>query len=90
MKLIPPRLHLGPLSGSVYIITHGKIIEPATESKGELIEATVKYDVTDQFIALKNQIEAIDSKCLNYQKSIHHSYSNLDFALKLGKNVRSK
>lgn len=51
MKLDPPRLSIGGLSGRVYVTTHGKIIE-VTEDGRELIESTVKYDVTDQFDAL--------------------------------------
>ncbi len=50
MKLDPPRLSVGGLSGRVYVTTHGKIIG---EMDGrELIESSVKYDVTDQFDAL--------------------------------------
>jgi hypothetical protein len=50
MKLEPPRLTIGPLTGRVYVITHGKILG---EKEGrEQIEASVKYDVTDQIQAL--------------------------------------
>jgi hypothetical protein len=49
-KFDPPRLSIGGLSGRVYVTTHGRIIG---EKEGrELIESTVKYDVTDQFDAL--------------------------------------
>lgn len=50
MKFDPPRLSVGGLSGRVYVTTHGRIVG---EKDGlELIESSVKYDVTDQFEAL--------------------------------------
>ena len=48
MKFDPPILTRGPLSGRVYIVTHGKVLDA---EKGH-IEASRKYDVTDQFEAL--------------------------------------
>lgn len=48
MKFDPPMLTRGPLSGRVYVVTHGKVIDA---EKGH-IEATVKYDVTEQFEGL--------------------------------------
>ena len=52
MKFPVPILTEGPLSGKVYVITHGKI-EPHPTIDGEtMITASVKYDVTDQFNTL--------------------------------------
>lgn len=50
MKFDPPRLSIGGLSGRVYVTTHGKII--GEKDGRELIESSVKYDVTEQFDAL--------------------------------------
>ena len=53
MKFDPPRLTEGPLSGNVYVVTHGKEYpNPNPNVAGTIIEASVKYDVTDQFEAL--------------------------------------
>lgn len=49
-KLDPPRLSVGGLSGRVYVTTHGKII--GRRDGRELIESSVKYDVTEQFDTL--------------------------------------
>jgi hypothetical protein len=46
MKFDPPLLTTGPLSGKVYVVTHGKHLD------GGVVQASVKYDVTDQFEAL--------------------------------------
>jgi hypothetical protein len=46
MKFDPPRLTGGPVTGRVYVVTHGKVREDG------VIVASVKYDVTDQFDAL--------------------------------------
>lgn len=89
MKLNPPRLTRGPLSGDIFIVTHGKIMGADNEGR-EIVDSTVKHDITDQFYSMMQEQIEIDLKCLNYQKSIHHSDSNLDLTLKLGKNVRSK
>jgi hypothetical protein len=51
MKFDPPILTRGPLSGRVYVVTHGKVLD-----KGQ-IEATRKYDVTEQFDALARATE---------------------------------
>jgi hypothetical protein len=52
MKLDPPLLTEGPLSGRVYVVTHGKV-EPHPTREGEsMVIASVKYDVTEQFNAL--------------------------------------
>lgn len=51
MKFDPPFLTRGPLSGLIYVVTHGKILGHDDEGK-PLIEASVKYDVTDQFDVL--------------------------------------
>lgn len=52
MKLDPPRLVRGALSGRIFVVTHGKIIGHDSAGR-EQIEASVKYDVTDQYEALK-------------------------------------
>lgn len=44
-KLDPPLLTDSPISGRVYVVTVGKV-------RGGVVEATTKYDVTDQFEAL--------------------------------------
>jgi len=50
MKLDPPRLRTGGLSGRVLLITHGRYL-----NGGETLEATRKYDVTEQFEALARE-----------------------------------
>lgn len=50
-KFDPPRLSIGGLSGRVFVTTHGKILGHDEQGR-ELIESSVKYDVTDQFHAL--------------------------------------
>jgi hypothetical protein len=50
----PPRLTVGPLSGAVFVVTVGRIFGHDDEGH-ELIEATTKYDVTDQFDAIVRQ-----------------------------------
>lgn len=52
MKLDPPMLTEGPLSGKVYVVTHGKVEPHPTEDGKTMVIASVKYDVTDQFEAL--------------------------------------
>lgn len=52
MKLDPPMLTEGPLSGNVYVVTHGKVKSHPTEDGKTMVIASVKYDVTDQFQAL--------------------------------------
>jgi hypothetical protein len=55
MKFEPPILSRGPISGRVYVITHGKI-EPHPTGPGQtMVTASVKYDVTDQFNALLDE-----------------------------------
>jgi hypothetical protein len=51
MKFDPPRLMRGPLSGRIYVVTHGKILSHDTDRR-ERIQASLKYDVTAQFNAL--------------------------------------
>lgn len=52
MKFDPPLLTEGPLSGKVFVVTHGKV-EPHPTREGEtMITASVKYDVTEQFEVL--------------------------------------
>jgi hypothetical protein len=51
-KFDPPLLTEGPLSGCVYVVTHGKIRPHPTLEGETIVEASVKYDVTDQFEAL--------------------------------------
>lgn len=52
-KFDPPRLSVGGLSGRVYVTTHGRII--GEQDGRELIESSVKYDVTEQFDALASE-----------------------------------
>jgi hypothetical protein len=59
-KLDPPRLSVGALSGRVYVTTHGKII--GEKDGRELIQSTVKYDVTEQFDALSRERQADEPK----------------------------
>jgi hypothetical protein len=47
VKLDPPLLTRGPLSGRIYVVTHGKVLE------GGIVESSVKYDVTEQYESLK-------------------------------------
>lgn len=54
MKFDPPILSTGPLSGSVYVVTHGKV-EQHPSGGPPVVIASVKYDVTDQFDALAEQ-----------------------------------
>lgn len=49
-SLDPPQLRTGGLSGRVYVITHGRYLDG-----GKHLEATRKYDVTDQFEALAKE-----------------------------------
>lgn len=49
MKFDPPHLTEGPLSGKVFVVTHGKIYPHPTIEDETVIEASVKYDVTDEF-----------------------------------------
>jgi hypothetical protein len=52
MKLDPPMLTRGELSGRVYVITHGKVEPHPTKPGLTMVIASVKYDVTDQFHVL--------------------------------------
>lgn len=52
MKFDPPVLTRGPLSGRVYVVTHGKVLPHPTREGESMIDASRKYDVTDQFNAL--------------------------------------
>lgn len=52
MKFDPPLLNEGPLSGAVFVVTHGKVHPHPTREGETMIEASVKYDVTEQFEAL--------------------------------------
>lgn len=51
-KFAPPVLTEGPLSGRVFVVTHGKVLPHPTIEGETLIESSVKYDVTEQFEAL--------------------------------------
>lgn len=51
-KLDPPLLTEGPLSGRVYVVTHGKVGPHPTRDGETIVTAFSKYDVTDQFEAL--------------------------------------
>jgi hypothetical protein len=57
MKFDPPILSRGGLSGRIYVITHGKEEpHPNAERAAQghtLITASVKYDVTEQYEALR-------------------------------------
>ena len=55
MKLEPPILTRGPLSDHVYVVTHGKVEPHPTEKGKTMVIASVKYDVTDQFMALDDE-----------------------------------
>lgn len=59
-KFDPPLLVEGPLSGAVFVITHGKRRPHPMIPGEELIEASVKYDVTDQFEGLAAKRAAHD------------------------------
>jgi hypothetical protein len=50
----PPRLMLGPMTGRIYVATRYKVID----AERGLWEAQKKYDVTDQFMAVKEEAEA--------------------------------
>lgn len=50
-KLDPPRLSRGGLTGRIFVTTHGKILGHDAQGR-ELIESSVKYDVTEQFYAI--------------------------------------
>lgn len=54
-KLNPPRLTKGPVSGSIFIVTHGKVTGHDADGR-EMITASVKYDVSDQFMTLALEI----------------------------------
>ena len=58
-KLDPPLLTRGPVSGRVYVVTHGKVTGHDDEGR-QRVEASVKFDVTDQFDALVR--EATDTE----------------------------
>jgi hypothetical protein len=60
VKFDPPLLTEGPLSGAVYVVTHGKV-EPHPTREGEtMVTASVKYDVTEQF----EKLVAHRSRCV--------------------------
>lgn len=61
-KFDPPLLVEGALSGSVFVVTHGKRRPHPTIADEELIEASVKYDVTDQFEELAAKRSAQEVK----------------------------
>jgi hypothetical protein len=60
MKFNPPILTRGPLSGSIYVVTHGKVL-PHPDGEHTIIEASVKYDVTEQYNALKAVDESTEA-----------------------------
>ena len=55
MKLDPPLLTRGPLTGKVYVVTHGKVLPHPTRDGQTIVEASRKYDVSDQFMALVDE-----------------------------------
>lgn len=64
MKFDPPILTEGPLSGHVFVVTHGKIYPHPTIEGETIIEASVKYDVTEQFEALAAKRNMVPAKPL--------------------------
>lgn len=52
MKFDPPLLTEGPLTGKVYVVTHGKRESNPNRPDEDMVIASVKYDVTDQFEGL--------------------------------------
>jgi hypothetical protein len=46
-----PRLTIGPLSGRIYVVTKYRVLENG------VIEAQTKYDVTSDFMAVKEIAE---------------------------------
>jgi len=54
MKFDPPYLYRGGLSGRVFVATHGKKLP------GQIVEASVKYDVTDQYAGLTASLPVSD------------------------------
>jgi hypothetical protein len=53
----PPRLLRSGLTGSIYIVTRYKVTGIHPETGAELITASQKFDVTEQFRFLMAQIE---------------------------------
>ena len=51
----PPRLMLGPLTGRIYVATRYRLIDA---EKGTW-EALEKYDVTSDFMAVKEEAERL-------------------------------
>lgn len=49
MKLDPPQLLVGGLSGAIYVVTHGKM-------EGYAFLASRKYDVTKQFVKVAAEL----------------------------------
>lgn len=58
MRLDPPMLTHGPLTDRVYVVTHGKVEPHPTIEGRTMVTATVKYDVTDQFVALVDELSS--------------------------------
>lgn len=52
MKLTPPLLTVGPLSGAIFCVTYGRVDPHPTIAGETMVTASTKYDVTDQFDAL--------------------------------------
>jgi hypothetical protein len=46
-----PRLTIGPLTGRIYVVTKYRVLE------GGVIDAQTKYDVTSDFMAVKEIAE---------------------------------
>lgn len=59
-KLNPPILTRGPVTGKVYVITHGKVEPHPTIPERTMVTASVKYDVTEQFEELVAQTREAD------------------------------
>lgn len=54
MKFDPPLLTRGPLSGNVYVVTHGKVEPHPTQGGETIVVASIKYDVSNQVRALRD------------------------------------
>ena len=69
-KFVPPRITEGGLTKAIFCVTHGKVRKGGRPQDPELIESTVKYDITEQFntIAyrrnawLRDQIRMLEAK----------------------------
>jgi len=56
MKLEPPALTVGPLTGSIFVVTYGKVEQHPTLPDRTMVTASKKYDVTNQFFAIVDEL----------------------------------